>query len=65
MLEDLQKRMQAFQRCIEERDRRTAEGILDNDYALVLVYPSRAVVPRDRWLEVLRDYIVHSYEVEG
>ncbi len=65
MLEDLQKRMQAFQRCIEERDRGTAEEILDDDYALVLVYPSRAVMPRDRWLEVLRDYIVHSYEVEA
>ena len=52
-----------FRRCIEERDRSAAEELLDPDYALVLVQPTRAVMARDRWLEVLRDYVVHSYRV--
>lgn len=55
MLDDLQKRIRAFQRCIEKRDRETAEEILDDDYALVFVYPRRTVVPRPG---------VHSYKVE-
>ena len=55
--------MQDFRTCIETRDRSLAETVLDDDYALVLVQPARAVMPRDRWLEVLADYIVHSYEV--
>ena len=56
--------MSRFQRCIEERDPELADGVLDPDYALVLVHPARAVMPRSRWLEVLRDYVVHRYEVE-
>lgn len=52
-----------FQRCIAERDQSGAEELLDPDYALVLVQPARAVMARDRWLEVLRDYVVHSYQV--
>jgi uncharacterized protein DUF4440 len=56
--------MAAFQRCIEERDRTAAERILDPEYALVLVQPTPAVMPRARWLEVLPDYVVHDYRVE-
>ena len=56
--------MLAFQRCIEERDASGAEDLLDDDYALVLVQPARAVMPRQRWLEVLADYLVHSYNIE-
>jgi hypothetical protein len=52
-----------FQTCIEERDRATAETVLDDDYALMTVQPVRAVMPRSRWLEVLGDYVVHRYEV--
>lgn len=64
MTPDLQAAMARFERCIEERDRATAEAVLDDDYALVLVQPARAVVPRERWLEVLPDYVVHDYAVE-
>lgn len=61
---DLQARMDEFQRCIEQRDAAAADAVLDDDYALVLVHPSPAVMPRDRWLEVLPDYIVHDYELQ-
>ena len=47
-----------------DRDREAAESVLDPDYALVLVQPARAVMPRARWLEVLEDYVVHDYAVE-
>jgi ketosteroid isomerase-like protein len=56
--------MDDFQRCIEERDQARAEQILDDDYVLELVQPSVARMPRDRWLEVLPDYLVHAYEVQ-
>ena len=53
-----------FERCIRERDGQLAEKVLDPDYALVLVHPSSAVVPRSSWLEMLPDYVVHSWEVQ-
>jgi hypothetical protein len=61
---DLTLAMSEFQRCIDERDQVGAEVILDADYALELVHPVAAVVPRDGWLAALPDYVVHSYDVE-
>jgi hypothetical protein len=61
---ELKTRIEAFQRCIETRDRSLAEDVLDEDYALELVQPTVARMPRERWLEVLPDYIVHAYETE-
>lgn len=61
MDDSLHAAMQRFQACITNRDRAEAEAVLDDDYALVLVYPSKAVMPRERWLEVLADYVVHDY----
>lgn len=64
MTDDLPAAMQQFHDCIETRDRAMAEAVLDPDYALVLVQPAKAVMPRDRWLEVLDDYVVHSVTVD-
>ena len=64
MTDDLQARMQAFQEGLEARDADALIEILDEDYALVLVHPSRASMPRTVWLEVLADYLIHSNEVE-
>ena len=61
---DLDARMEAFQQCIAERDAGAAERLLHPEYALVLVQPTPAVMPRERWLEVLPDYVVHDYAVE-
>jgi ketosteroid isomerase-like protein len=60
---DLEAAMTAFQTCIEERDTAGADQLLDPDYALVLVHPTRAVMPRARWISVLPDYVVHRYRV--
>jgi len=62
--EDLEAQAEAFQRCIEARDGAAARDVLDEDYALVLVHPQPAVMPRARWLEVLPEYVVHEYRVE-
>lgn len=62
--ENLERRVEDFQRCIETRDAVLARDVLDDDYALVLVHPSAATMPRERWLAVLDDYVVHSYEVQ-
>ena len=64
MTDDLRAAMARFDRCIEERDHAAAEAVLDDEYALVLVQPGRAVMSRARWLEVLADYVVHDYAVE-
>jgi Domain of unknown function (DUF4440) len=61
---ELTTAMEMFDRCVAQRDRALAEQVLDDDYALILVAPTRAVMPRSRWIEVLDDYHVHSYEVE-
>jgi hypothetical protein len=61
---DLTEAIRDFDRCIEQRHRVAAESLLDDDYALVLVVPSPAVMPRPRWLEVLADYLVEDYLIE-
>ena len=61
---DLAAALSAFDAAVQQRDRSLAEEILDEDYALVLVHPSPAVIARARWLEVLEDYVVHSYAIE-
>ena len=60
----LDERMAAFDRCVTERDAVLAAAVLDPDYALVLVQPAPARVPRERWLALLPDYVVHSWSVE-
>lgn len=64
MNDELAASMAEFQRCIEARDRVGAERVLDDGYALVLVAPARAVMSRDRWLEVLKDYVIHDYVID-
>lgn len=62
MDDDLQRQIEAFTRCIVERDRSLAEDVLDDGYALVLVHPAPAVMPRERWLDVLPDYVCDRYD---
>jgi ketosteroid isomerase-like protein len=60
-MDDLADAMARIQACVEQRDQVGVEAVLDPDFALVLVHPARAVIPRARWLEMLPDYLVHSY----
>ena len=61
---DLDASIEAFQQCIEDRDAVAADRLLHPEYALVLVHPTPAIMPRARWLEALPDYIVHEYAIE-
>jgi ketosteroid isomerase-like protein len=61
---DLSAAMRSFDEAVQGRDEALAESVLDEDYALVLVHPAPATMPRARWLEVLEHYVVHSYSVE-
>lgn len=61
---ELLERWQGWQRSIEQRDVEAALGYLDDDYALELVQPNRAVFHRDAWLETLPEYVVSKYAVE-
>lgn len=62
--EALQTQLAAFQACILDRDVVGAEQVLDADFALVLVYPAAATVPRAQWLATLPVYDIHQYDVE-
>ncbi len=64
MSDDLESASAEFQRCIEQRDGDAAAAVLDEDYALVLVQPVRAVVPRQDWLATLPNYVVQTYDVQ-
>ena len=53
-----------FDKAARSSDREFATPILDADYKLVLVHPEPAEVSRERWIEMLPDYIVHEWVVE-
>ena len=53
-----------WQLTIEARDPEGAAQFLSDDYALVILQPQPAVVRRDEWLRMLRDYKVTGYSVE-
>jgi ketosteroid isomerase-like protein len=64
MTDEILARADAFDRVVIDRDQEAAASVLDDDYALVLVQPAPAVMRRDRWIEVLPDYVVHEWTVE-
>jgi len=53
-----------FDHAVNQRDHEVAERVLHPDFALVLVHPAAAVMPRARWLETLDAYVVHEWDVE-
>ena len=64
--DDLAQAMRCFdEQVLLRRDPVAAEEVLDHDFALVLVHPAAAVMPRARWLEVLEDYVVHNFAIES
>jgi ketosteroid isomerase-like protein len=63
--DELSARMTTFDKCVIERDVDLARTVLDDDYMLVIAQPALVAMPRDRWLEVLPDYVVHDYAVES
>ena len=64
MTQELLTQVENFQRVVLDRDRALAESVLDDGYMLMLVQPMPAAVPREVWLGLLPDYVVHEYLVE-
>jgi ketosteroid isomerase-like protein len=62
--DDLFEAMAKFDRAIQEQDRELASETAREDFALVLVQPTPATMPRTRWIEMLPDYLVHDWQVE-
>lgn len=60
----LATQMATFERVVVQRDPILALAVLHHDFALVLVFPVPAVMPRVRWLEVLPDYHIEAYDVQ-
>lgn len=56
-------RADAWQRSLEARDVEGIQDFLHDGYALVLVHPAEAIVARAAWLQMLPDYVVHSWDV--
>lgn len=50
--------------AIRERDASAAAQILHEEYRLVLVQPAQAVMPREAWLALLPDYMVHHLHIQ-
>ncbi|MEA2433089.1 MAG: hypothetical protein QOG54_546 [Actinomycetota bacterium] len=53
-----------WDRAIKERDVAAAGQILHDEYALVLVQPGKAVMPREQWLNLLPDYVVDEWDIQ-
>ena len=64
MTTELLTQIENFQRVVLDRDPALAESVLDDGYMLMLVQPVPAAVPREVWLGLLPDYLVHEYLVE-
>ena len=64
MTTELLTQMENFHRVVLDRDQALAGSVLDDDYMLMLVQPVPAAVPREVWLGLLPDYVVHEYQVE-
>ena len=64
MTDDLREQMTNFDSCVLKRDAALADAVLDDDYMLMLVAPVPALIPRRSWLDMLPEYIVHSYSVQ-
>jgi len=60
---DLIDRAEGWQGAIEARDVAAASELLADDYALVIVQPTRTVMPRAQWLALLPDYVTSEYEI--
>jgi len=58
--DDLETRRSLFDRCVRERDVELAGGVLDDEFELVLVVPALTRMPRERWLQLLPDYVTDS-----
>ena len=61
---ELAAAMRRFDEAVVQRDGAAASEVLDENFALVLVHPVFALMPRAQWLRVLPDYVVHSYVIE-
>ena len=64
MTTELLTQVANFQRVVLDRDAALAESVLDDGFMLMLVQPMPAAVPREVWLGLLPDYVVHDYLVE-
>ncbi len=62
-IDDVRARAAGWQAAIEARDTAAVQEFLHDDFALVLVVPAAVTMPRDEWLRLLADYVVHGYEV--
>lgn len=63
-MDELRARDEAWRQCAEARDAKAMLEYLCDDYALVIVQPKRAIVPRDQWLRTLGEYQIHEWRTE-
>jgi hypothetical protein len=62
--QEIGARTDEWQLTIEARDVDAAGRFLSDDYALVILQATPAVVQREEWLRMLPDYDVRAYAVE-
>ena len=64
MTASLSDQLASFERCFRDRDLDVAVEVVDDGFALELVHPAPAHVPRSAWIAMLPDYHVHEWVVE-
>ncbi len=63
-IEELRARAAGWEASILRRDVEGVQQFLAADFAVVILQPTRAVVPRMQWLKTIADYRIHDYHVE-
>jgi ketosteroid isomerase-like protein len=61
--EEVLARADAWQTSLEARDVEGIKDYLHADYALVLIKPAHVTMPREEWLRLLPEYVVHGSDV--
>ena len=63
-IEELRARAAGWESSILRRDVEGVQQFLTAGFAVVILQPTRAVVPREQWLKTIADYRIHDYHVE-
>jgi ketosteroid isomerase-like protein len=61
---EVAERSAAWDRALRDRDVTAVRDFLHDDYALALVQPERALMPREQWLATLPDYVVDGWDIQ-
>ncbi len=63
-IDGLRARAASWESSVLRRDLDGVQQFIAPDFAVVILQPTRTVVPRSQWLKTIADYRIHEYQVE-